>query len=113
MSDEKTVTPTYKPKTLEQVQREHVEHVLTLFGWNMTRAAQALDLDRRTLYRMLERMKLERPPELAPDQRAKCERCGKEAPATDPPAEPGFVWYCSPECAQPKTNVPPAVARAT
>jgi len=41
--------------TLQQLERRYLEHVLKLAGGNKTQAAQLLGLDRRTLYRKLER----------------------------------------------------------
>lgn len=107
---EKTVIPTYNVQRLDQVVGEHVAHALVIYGWNMTRTAAALNVDRRTLYRLVERHKIERPAELPAETHASCGGCGKEAPETDAPAEPGFIWFCSPDCAKPKNG---GVARAT
>jgi DNA-binding NtrC family response regulator len=41
--------------TLEQVERRYIEEVLALIGDNKSQAARLLGLDRRTLYRKLER----------------------------------------------------------
>lgn len=107
---EKAVTPTYHVSPLDTVIAQHVAVALTLYNWNMTRAAEALSVDRRSLYRLIERHKIERPAELPEEKRRSCVGCGKLAPEGDPPAEPGFVWACSPECVR-KPNVP-AVAGA-
>lgn len=40
--------------TLEQLEREYIEHILIIEGGNKTRAALRLGLDRKTLYRKLE-----------------------------------------------------------
>ena len=40
---------------MEQVERNYIQRVLTLMGGNKARTAQVLGLDRRTLYRKLER----------------------------------------------------------
>jgi len=45
--------------TLDQVQAEHVRNVLEALDGNITAAAHALDVDRRTLYRMCERWKID------------------------------------------------------
>lgn len=37
--------------TLREVEDTHIRHVLELTGYNMTRSAALLGLDRRTLYR--------------------------------------------------------------
>jgi transcriptional regulator of acetoin/glycerol metabolism len=41
--------------TLEEVKRRYLEHVLAETGGNISRAATILDVDRRSLYRMLRR----------------------------------------------------------
>jgi len=41
--------------SLEEMERRYLLHVLDTMGGNRTRAAEALKIDRRTLYRMLER----------------------------------------------------------
>lgn len=44
-----------KIRTLKEVEREHIENVLNVLDGNKTAAARALGLDRRTLYRKIER----------------------------------------------------------
>lgn len=44
--------------TLEEVKRRYVVHVLGLTRGNISKAAEILDIDRRSLYRMLERYKV-------------------------------------------------------
>jgi len=44
-------------KTLAAVTREHIENVLAAFHGNKSKAAKALGIDRRSLYRYLERWK--------------------------------------------------------
>ncbi len=41
--------------TLDELERRYLLHVLDAVGGNRTRAAEALGVDRRTLYRMAER----------------------------------------------------------
>jgi len=40
---------------LGEMERQYAEHVVSRVGGNMTRAAEVLDIDRRTLYRLLDR----------------------------------------------------------
>ena len=42
--------------TLEELGQRYLKRVLTLLAGNKTRAAKILGVDRRTLYRMLERL---------------------------------------------------------
>ncbi len=45
--------------TLDELERRYLLHVLDAVGGNRTRAAEVLGIDRRTLYRMAERFKIE------------------------------------------------------
>lgn len=45
--------------TLDEIDRRYLLHVLAAVGGNRTRAAEVLGVDRRTLYRMAERFKVE------------------------------------------------------
>jgi transcriptional regulator with PAS, ATPase and Fis domain len=49
------MTPT---KTLGAVVREHVEHVLSQYRGNKSKAAKALGINRRSLYRMIDRWRV-------------------------------------------------------
>ena len=40
---------------LDEIERQYIMHVLQRLNGNMTRAAEILEIDRRTLYRMVER----------------------------------------------------------
>jgi transcriptional regulator of acetoin/glycerol metabolism len=42
--------------TLDELERRYLIHVLAAIGGNRSRAAEALGIDRRTLYRMAERL---------------------------------------------------------
>jgi len=42
--------------SLEQLERRYLQHVLAAADGNRTRAAEILGIDRRTLYRMAERL---------------------------------------------------------
>jgi transcriptional regulator of acetoin/glycerol metabolism len=44
---------------LDELEKRYVVHVLKTVGGNRTRAAEVLGIDRRTLYRMMERFGLE------------------------------------------------------
>jgi len=41
--------------SMDELERRYLLHVLEATGGNRTRAAEILDIDRRTLYRMAER----------------------------------------------------------
>jgi two-component system response regulator HydG len=45
--------------SLDQLERKYIDRVLSVTGGNKTRAARVLGLDRRTLYRKLERYEAE------------------------------------------------------
>jgi DNA-binding NtrC family response regulator len=45
--------------SLDEVERRYLQHVLKMVEGNRTRAAEILGVDRRTLYRMLERFHLD------------------------------------------------------
>ncbi|MBI4462939.1 MAG: sigma-54-dependent Fis family transcriptional regulator [Acidobacteria bacterium] len=47
-------------RTLEDVERDHIERVLEETGWNLSRTARTLDIDRTTLYNKLKRYGLKR-----------------------------------------------------
>jgi transcriptional regulator with PAS, ATPase and Fis domain len=47
--------------TLEEIKKRYVNHLLTVTHGNMARAAAMLDVDRRSLYRMVERYQLGSP----------------------------------------------------
>lgn len=49
-----------KARALRDVEKAHVEKVLVECGWNVTRAAGVLDINRVTLHRMIKRYGLER-----------------------------------------------------
>jgi DNA-binding NtrC family response regulator len=53
-SQDRLATAVAQGFTLDQLEREYIEHVLEVEGGNKTRAAQRLGLDRKTLYRKLE-----------------------------------------------------------
>jgi two-component system, NtrC family, response regulator AtoC len=47
--------------TLEEVKQRYIRHVITSTRGNLSRAAAILDIDRRSLYRMLSRYKIAPP----------------------------------------------------
>jgi DNA-binding NtrC family response regulator len=49
--------------SLEEMEKRYLAHVLAVLEGNRSRAAEALGIDRRTLYRMIERFGLDREPE--------------------------------------------------
>jgi two-component system response regulator HydG len=42
-------------RSLEEVERRHIEKILEETAWNLSRAARVLDIDRTTLYNKLKR----------------------------------------------------------
>jgi DNA-binding NtrC family response regulator len=49
------------PMSLAEAEKQHIQAVLEASGWNITRAARALDVDRVTLYHKIRRYGLARP----------------------------------------------------
>jgi DNA-binding NtrC family response regulator len=52
--------PAGGPKSLADMERIHLQRVLDETGWNISRAARELDIDRTTLYAKIRRYGLER-----------------------------------------------------
>lgn len=48
-------------RPLTEVEREHINRVLTGVGWNVSRAAKSLEIDRVTLYNKIKKYNLKRP----------------------------------------------------
>jgi two-component system, NtrC family, response regulator AtoC len=48
-------TPTSDPRSMDEVERRHILHVLDALGWNKAEAARVLGINRATLYRKLQR----------------------------------------------------------
>lgn len=62
---------------MDAVVRQHLQNTLERFHWNKSRAAIALELDRRTVLRMVDRFKLKPlAPELDPGAVLRCDECG-------------------------------------
>ena len=51
------------PGSLAEAERAHVRSVLDASGWNITRAARILDVDRVTLYNKIRKYDLRKPDE--------------------------------------------------
>jgi two-component system response regulator AtoC len=49
------------PGSLAEAERAHVRSVLDASGWNITRAARVLDIDRVTLYNKIRKYELKKP----------------------------------------------------
>ena len=47
--------------TLEAIEKAHIEAILRRTGWNVSRAAETLDIDRATLYNKIDKFGLEKP----------------------------------------------------
>ena len=52
--------PTRDARTLEEVERRHIERILEETGWNLSRAARTLAIDRTTLYNKIRRYGFQR-----------------------------------------------------
>jgi len=51
----KSLVPNGAPKTLEDIEKAHILRTLEQCGWNQTRAAEVLDIDRVTLHHKIKR----------------------------------------------------------
>lgn len=51
----KSVVPNGAPKTLEDIEKAHILRTLEQCGWNQTRAAEQLDIDRVTLHHKIKK----------------------------------------------------------
>lgn len=56
-SREFRLTSTDRPMTLDEVEKRHIQEAIVWAGGNKTRAAAALGIDRRTLFRKLAKYK--------------------------------------------------------
>jgi len=56
-------TPNGAPKSLEDVEKAHIQRVLEQCGWNQTRAAEVLGIDRVTLHHKVKKYGWSRPVE--------------------------------------------------
>jgi len=50
-----------KPRSLREMEKEYVLHVLEECEWNVTKASKTLDIHRATLHKMMKRLVLQRP----------------------------------------------------
>jgi len=48
------------PKSLKMMERVHIEGILNENGWNISRAARELDIDRQTLYNKIEKYEIKK-----------------------------------------------------
>jgi two-component system response regulator HydG len=51
-----------RPRSLREVEREHIQRTLEEMGWNVTEAARVLGVNRVTLHKMIKRYQLQRTP---------------------------------------------------
>jgi DNA-binding NtrC family response regulator len=58
----KAMIPNGGSKTLEDIEKAHIRRVLEQCGWNQTRAAEVLDIDRVTLQHKIKRYGWSRQP---------------------------------------------------
>jgi two-component system response regulator HydG len=54
-------TGRWSPMSLDLMEKDHIRRVLADCGWNMSRAARILDIDRATLYNKVKRYGFQRP----------------------------------------------------
>ena len=47
--------PNGAPKSLDEIEKAHILRILETVGWNQTRAAEILDIDRVTLHHKLKK----------------------------------------------------------
>lgn len=88
---------------MADVIRNHLQNTLELFKWNKSLVAEALGIDRRTVYRMVQRFRLE-PLAPAPDEDLvlRCDECGAiSAPGE---ADPRLLHAHSCPFAEPSTG---------
>ncbi|MBL7177470.1 MAG: sigma-54-dependent Fis family transcriptional regulator [Desulfobacteraceae bacterium] len=55
------VSPSLGPLTLREMEKEHIQKILAECDWNITRAADILDINRVTLHKMIKRYEMKRP----------------------------------------------------
>jgi len=48
------------PKSLKMMEKMHIERILEECGWNISRAARELDIDRQTLYNKIEKYNIKK-----------------------------------------------------
>jgi two-component system response regulator HydG len=48
------------PKSLKKMEQVHITRILEAAGWNISRAARELDIDRQTLYNKIEKYGIKR-----------------------------------------------------
>jgi DNA-binding NtrC family response regulator len=63
---------------MEELQRRYLQLVLEETAWNRRRAAAVLQLDRRTIQRLIARYKLEGAPGNSEDEADECEEAAVE-----------------------------------
>ncbi len=59
-TDDATGGPQEKPRSLQEVEKEHIRRVLDEEDWNVSRASKVLEVDRSTLYKKIRKYELER-----------------------------------------------------
>ena len=53
--------PLSRPRTLREMEQEHIARILEECDWNITRSSKILDINRVTLHKMIKRYNLKRP----------------------------------------------------
>jgi two-component system response regulator HydG len=52
--------PTEEPQTLQDIERSHIEKMLSRSDWNIAKTARLLKIDRTTLHKKIKKFGLER-----------------------------------------------------
>jgi transcriptional regulator of acetoin/glycerol metabolism len=52
--------PLFRPQSLQEVEKQHIQQILEEYNWNVTQAAKALEINRVTLHKKIKRFNLER-----------------------------------------------------
>lgn len=66
------------PLSMDQIYASYVTHVLNFHSWNKAHAAKTLGVNRRTLYRVIERYDIQEPAPNTGVSNSACPDCGTD-----------------------------------